>query len=128
MKYLGIDYGTKRIGLATSDEAGGFAFPYKIIEARQAVKEIVEIITKEHIEEIIVGESRATNDQLNDVAKDMTQFVEELKKHISIPVSFIPEGHSSVEAYRYQQTKGPADDRAAAIILQRHLDKKGKGI
>ena len=58
MKYMGIDYGTKRIGVAISDESGKFAFPKVIVSSgARALADIVNLIEQEGVEQIIVGNS-----------------------------------------------------------------------
>jgi putative Holliday junction resolvase len=126
MKYLGIDYGTKRVGLATSDEDGSFAFPKEIVSTDGAVDHIVKLVTQENIGAVVVGESLASNGQENDVVSETRSFAKKLEAKISIPVSFIREDFSSFEAHRYQTKKGSRDDSAAAVILQRFLDKQNK--
>lgn len=126
MKFLGIDYGTKRIGIAISDDAGEFAFPKGIIATDTAVQDIVRICDEEHAKGIIIGESIASNEQENEVQSVVRQFGKRLTDATGCLVSFEREDFSSVEAHRYQTDAGRRDDSAAAIILQRFLDKRKK--
>lgn len=126
MKYLGIDYGTKRVGIAVSDDDGSFAFPRTIVPTIDALAEITTIVTEEKVQHIIIGESVASNGEVNDVQAAVKKFADMLQSKTGIPVHFEREDFSSVEAHRYQTTAGSRDDSAAAIILQRFLDKKGK--
>lgn len=126
MKYLGIDYGTKRIGIALSDEEGSFAFPKAIHASPEALEEIVTILSKENITAIVIGYSVSTNGVENDMAKKAMKFKESLATKTGVPIVFEREDFSSVEAHRYQIKKGSRDDSAAAIILQRYLDKLPK--
>lgn len=123
MKYLGIDYGTKRIGVALSDEEGSFAFPKTIIPTEDAIGAIQDICVQEEVGGIVIGEPIATNNERNIIAGEVDSFCKKVATATKIPIHREQEGFSSVEAYRYQQTRGPADDSAAAIILQRFLDK-----
>jgi putative Holliday junction resolvase len=124
MKYLGIDYGTKRVGIAISDENGEFAFPKMIVGADEAVKKIGELVESEQIGGIVIGKSVASNGMENEVALGAEAFRAKISLHINVPVYFQQEGYSSMEAHRYQTTAGSRDDSAAAIILQRFLDGK----
>lgn len=124
MRYLGIDYGTKRIGIALSDEEGSFAFPKEIIDAEDAINKLADIIKTEQIEFAVVGESVASNGEGNTIDEKIKSFAEKLKEKTGVEVIFQREDFSSVEAHRYQIDKGNRDDSAAAIILQRFLDKK----
>jgi putative holliday junction resolvase len=126
MKYLGIDYGTKRIGIAISDDAGEFAFPKGIIKADSAVQDIVRMCDEEQVKGIVIGESIASNELENEVQSAVRQFGKRLTDAVGYPVSFEREDFSSVEAHRYQTGAGRRDDSAAAIILQRFLDKRKK--
>lgn len=126
MKYLGIDFGTKRVGVALSDEAGEFAFPKSIFDRHTALEEIALLCEQEKIAGIVIGESLATNEQENEVIEKTKQFALQIQQKINLPVHFEQEMFSSVEAHRYQTKAGGRDDSAAAIILQRYLDKLDK--
>ena len=137
MKYLGIDYGTKRIGLAVSDESGMIAFPREILAGgKQAFEKILDLVKSESIGTIVVGHSLNTSGERNLLMEDIDAFVEELHKLAGIPVELHDERFSSIAARAMDQEKSKAnsrnngsqmehiDDRAAAIMLQRYLDRK----
>ena len=137
MKYLGIDYGTKKIGIAISDESGGFAFPKDIVPSGvQALRDIVDIVTAEGVQKIIVGDSLTLSGKRNALMEDVDAFIEELHKLTGIPVILSDERFSSsaVKAFdwskpvatphRSEKNHDPIDDRAAAVMLQRYLDKQ----
>ncbi len=126
MKYLGIDYGTKRVGVAISDDDGSFAFPKAIFETGKSVEEITTLCAEENIGAIIIGESVATNGEPNELTQVVNAFKAKLSLATSLPIFFEREGFSTVEAHRYQVDAGKRDDSAAAIILQRFLDKQKK--
>ena len=151
MKFLGIDYGTKRIGLAISDENDTLAFPKEILmNDSNTIKRLGQIIEKENIGEFVIGESVDFSGKLNALSARIEVFILELKKRFKLPVHKQKEFLTSVEARRYEnlggQTKnyknskrglnlsqahskvkqiksGRADASAAALILQRYLDK-----
>jgi len=124
LKYLGIDYGTKRIGIAISDDSGEFAFPKMIVSPAEAQKAIAELCEAEHIEAIVIGKSVASNGMDNDISLQAESFRAKISLSINVPVYFQQEGFSTMEAHRYQTERGARDDSAAAIILQRFLDQK----
>jgi putative holliday junction resolvase len=124
MKYLGIDFGIKRIGVAISDEAGEFAFPKKIVPTDTAEAEIVSLCKEEGVGELVIGWSVATNEQENTIQQVTAAFAKKLSESTGLPIHFEREDFSSVEAHRFQILPGKRDDSAAAIILQRFLDKK----
>jgi putative Holliday junction resolvase len=124
MKYLGIDYGTKRIGIAVSDEAGEFAFPKMIVSPKEALQKLSELVATEQIGAIVIGKSVASNGMDNDISLQAESFRAKISLAINVPVYFQQEGFSTMEAHRYQIKAGSRDDSAAAIILQRFLDTK----
>ena len=123
-KYVGIDYGTVRIGLAVSDDSGSFAFPKGIVSSSSAVEAAATLARDEHAIGIVIGYSLASNGGENDVASKAVSFKERLAAVVGdMPIFFEREDFSSFEAHRYQVKAGSRDDSAAAIILQRFLDK-----
>ena len=125
MRYLGIDYGTKRIGLAISDEGGTLAFPYAILEnSKSSLGEIKTICAHEGVETIIVGESLDYKGEPNIVKKEIDKFIVELRKVLGIPIIEEREFLSTQQARFYQMKRKRVDDSAAAIILQSYLDRK----
>lgn len=127
MKYLGIDYGTKKIGIAISDDDGSFAFPKAIVVAGStALDQIIHILQVEKIGVIVIGQSIASNEAVNTITDQVQKFKTKLMHMTELPIFFEREDFSSVEAHRYQTKAGNRDDSAAAVILQRFLDKQSK--
>ena len=115
--------GTKRIGLALSDETGAFALPLEVIEAGNEVVDRVDAIAHEHgVQTIVMGESKDYQGNLN---KIMTH-VYEFKKALEIKgytVVLEPEFMTSTHAGRFQGKNELLDASAAALILQSYLDR-----
>ena len=127
MRFLGIDYGTKRIGVAISDENGTLAFPKGIVKNNgELFGKIERILSEERISEIVMGESLDFAGLPNALVKEVDFFIGKTKKKFKLPVHLEKEFWTSVEARRYQQ--GQVDASAAALILQRYLDKRNKNI
>ena len=144
-RFLGIDYGTKRIGVAISDENGTLAFPKKIVENdKNTFEKFRDIIKKENISEIVVGESVDFSGKLNVLSGRIEVFILELQEEFKLPIHKQKEFLTSVEARKVGSSKkdfnpsqshskikqiksGRVDASAAALILQRYLDKKNKG-
>ena len=137
MKYLGIDYGSKRVGLAMSDEEGVFAFPYKIIiNNMELVDTIHNICGTEEISAIVLGESSNLSGTPNKIMGSIEEFKRNIETELDIPVYFQKEFMTTVEARgrggkevnnAKKVTKNKqvsADASAAALILQRFLEKK----
>ncbi|OHA82743.1 MAG: hypothetical protein A3B07_01330 [Candidatus Yonathbacteria bacterium RIFCSPLOWO2_01_FULL_43_27] len=125
MRYLGVDYGTKRVGIAVSDEGGTLAFPYAILDNSKALLGNVEdICSRESIETIVVGESVDYKGNPNIVMKEIEQFIIELRSRVTVPIITEREFLTTQQARFFQQEKERVDDSAAAIILQSYLDRK----
>ena len=125
MKYLGIDYGQKRIGLAISDETGSFAFPLLVISnSDDIVEEIAKIIKEHMVGEIIVGESKNFDQKENKIMKEIKPFVKKLGQATGLPIHMYPEFLTSEEAKRLQGKNDMHDASAAALILKHFLEAK----
>jgi len=126
MRYLGIDYGTKKVGLATSDERGEFAFPREVIVNNASLLEkILEIIKEGKIEEVVIGESKDFKGKDNPVMKNVIAFSKKLDD-AGVKVSLEPEFMTSEQARKLQGNHDKIDASAAALILQSFLDRKNK--
>ncbi len=125
MRYLGLDYGAKRIGLALSSE--GIAFPQGIIANDNNLFPFLrEMVEREKVSSIVVGDTRTLGGSANPITKDAEAFMKRLAKETNLPVLGAREAESSREASRYvEETR---DDAAAAIILQRYLDMRGSAM
>lgn len=144
MRFLGIDYGTKRIGVAISDENGVLAFPKEIVpNDANTFKKIGDIIKKENVAEIVIGESVDFSGKLNALSGRIEVFILELQEKFKLPIHKQKEFLTSVEARRSKNGKkslspsqarsrvkqiksGRVDAAAAALILQRYLDRRNK--
>ncbi len=124
MRYLGIDYGSRLIGLATSDEKGEFAFPYgSILNDATRIREIQKLVDEKKISTIVVGDTLSDNGGRNQVTNAADTFIEELGSRLSVRVVRAREAWSTFEAARFAPKGKEHDDAAAAaIILQRFLD------
>ena len=87
MRLLGIDYGSKRIGIAISDEGAQFAMPQTVINnsnnlalSRVPIKEIIEIARKNNIKEIVMGESKNYKGEANTILPESLNFKMDLEK------------------------------------------------
>jgi len=128
MKYLGIDYGSKRVGLATSDEGGSFAFPRETIQFDpNALGEIKDLVQELRIEAIVIGIPETASGVMNTVEDDIRIFAEKLEVETGLPVFFQNEQFTSIEASRYAPGEKKDDAVSAALILQRYLDAHPEG-
>ena len=128
MRYLGIDYGAKRIGIAVSDDNGRMAFPIGVIMNRGmiALKEIIGTVKKEHIGIVVVGVPVGLNGKETQQTKKIRLFVTVLTKKIQVPVEIENEMFTSRMAVDSGMKDSHIDASSAALILQSYLDKKSK--
>lgn len=127
MRLLGIDYGSKRVGVALSNPEQTFAQPYTVIVNRgHLLEEVQKIINKEGVAGIVMGESKNFKGGDNLIMKDITAFVDLLKKETQLPVYLEPEFLSSHQAAHFQGKHDLLDASAAAIILQSYLDRNNQ--
>lgn len=127
MRYLGIDYGSKKIGVALSDQTGEFAYPYIVLENKGIIRStetIANICKKESVGVIVIGESLDYKGEVNEIDKEAKQFAEELKEKTDALIEFENESMTSIEAERVQGKNKKLDSSAAALILRYYLEKQ----
>jgi len=130
MRILGIDYGTKRVGIAVSDPDAHFALPHSIIQRAskddmsKVVEEIVSIATINEAKTIVIGESRDYKGQPNKIMPEISVLKTDLESR-GFDVQLELEFMTSVQAERFQGKTSLSDASAAALILQAYLDKQG---
>lgn len=124
MKYLGIDFGNKRVGLAVSDENGQMAFPYSVIlNNEKLLAEIQNIVEKEKIEQVVIGESKNFAGRPNKIMTEIINFKAKLAEQTKLLIYFEPEFMTSSQAELIQGKNKMHDASAATIILQSYLDR-----
>lgn len=132
MKYLGVDYGEKRVGLAISDDGGQFSFPYKVIKNNnELIDSIHNICGEEEIGEIVLG----LPEERNKIYEKVLDFEKKLKEELRITIYKEKEFMTSVYSgeqkskdiftdKKIKKDREVKDDsKAATFILQRFLDK-----
>jgi putative Holliday junction resolvase len=126
MKYLGIDFGSKRVGIAVSDEDGKLAFPHSVISnTGELLEKVLKILKEENIGEIVIGESKDFKNKPNKIMEKIEEFKALLEEKTKLKVSFELEFMTSSQAQQLQGKNQMHDASAAAIILQSFLDKNG---
>jgi putative Holliday junction resolvase len=124
MKYLGIDFGLKNIGLATASFDNKIAFPYLVLQNNKNLfNELTKIITKEKIVAVVVGESRDYAGRPNKIMSKINKFIDELKNITGLPIYLESEFMTSVQAKHLQGENKLHDASAATLILQAYLDR-----
>ena len=138
MRHLGIDYGTRRIGLALSDEGGRLASPFEVLhvtDPRQAFPAISAIVAAEHVEVLVVGLPVNMDGTEGPAAAAVRAWARELAEKAGRPLVLVDERLSSFEAEQTLRTRRQAGERltrgrkkarldavAAAHLLQAYLD------
>lgn len=125
MKYLGIDFGLRRIGLALSE--GNLASPLKVVEVKgfqDAVKKVIGLIKSEGFDKVVVGLPEGKSGQI------VLGFINALRKQ-GLDVAEADETLSTRQAISQmietnipKRKRGSNDAHSAAIILQNYLDKQ----
>ena len=124
-RILGIDFGTKRIGLALSDEKGEMAFPLRVVKNDGgAISAIAEIAQKNNISKIVIGESKDFSMKDNPVMEFVREFETSLHKETGIEIVYEPEFLTSHQAHHLQGKNEMLDASAATIILQSYIDRQ----
>ena len=125
---MGIDYGSKRIGVAVSDDEGRMAFPSGVIAntGKLVIKEIVARVKKEGIGSIVVGVPVSLDGRETEQTRLTRVFIEMLESALELPIETENEMLTSRMAEHAGIKMGHVDESSAAIILQSYLDKKNR--
>ncbi len=125
MRKLGIDYGTKKLGIAMTDESGKMAFPYSVIpNTPNLLKDLIKIIDKEKIEEIVIGHSLDRNGKPNSVHSAVEGLMLDLTLETGLPIHLQGEQYTTQAAIQLQGKNAKTDASAAALILDSFITKK----
>lgn len=126
MRILGIDYGTKRVGVAVSDEKRQFALPVSVVlNTPDLFAEIDKLARDYEVKEIVLGESRDYMGKPNAVFDDAEKFKKAMEGKgyvVYMELEFM----TSMQAERIQGKNDKSDSSAAALILQSYLDRTNK--
>ena len=125
MRKLGIDYGTKKLGLAMTDESGSMAFPHSVIpNTPDLLKVLVKLIEKEKIGEIVFGHSLDRNGKPNSVHTAVEGLMLDLTLETGLPIHLQPEQYTTQAAIQLQGKTTQTDASAAALILDAFITKR----
>ena len=133
MRIMSLDVGEKRIGVAMSDSLAMFATPLTILAAKapEIFREIASLVKEHQVDLLIVGLPLTLQGGVGHQAEWVQVFVQDLEGEVRVPIEFVDERLSTVEAVRYMQDasvkkerqKAMVDAVAAAVILQSYLDR-----
>jgi len=133
MRILGLDIGTKRIGVAITDELGIIAQPLETVDSVN-IQRIMDLIEEYKVGELVVGLPLNMDGSQGPKAKEVIALVDSIKKKLSIPVKMWDERLTTVEVERHligadvsrKKRKKSIDKLAAQLILRSYLDSKDK--
>ena len=144
MRTLSIDLGTRRVGLALSDEGGKLATPFDVLQVsspRHAIEQILPILQRESVRRLLVGVPLNMDDTLGPAARNTIAWAKDLASRANLPLVLIDERLSSFDAEQSlitrkrsgekitrKQKKQRLDALAAAGFLQAFLDGKLKAL
>ena len=138
MRYLGLDLGSRTLGIAKSDPLGLIASSYQVIrhheEYDKLVFDVVKLVEDLEIDAIVLGFPKNMNNTIGPKGELSLKFKEELEKHLSIPIYLQDERLSTKSAtdmlisadLSRKSRKQVVDSVAATIILQSYLDKENR--
>ena len=139
-RVLAIDYGERRIGMAMSDPSATIAQPLPTLTRRAGkrppVSKILELVTANEIEAVVVGLPLALSGEDTDWTRDVREFARTLQTRSGVVVDLFDERMTSVQAERavrelglkksQREQKERIDSAAAIILLQMYLDQRKK--
>ena len=126
MRLMGIDYGTKRVGIALSDDKAMMAFPHTVLLNDATLQKGIEnIVQREHVEKIVIGHSLGRDGAPNKVHDAIEEFIQDLTLNLGLPIELEPEQYTTQEAIRFQGKGKMTDASAASIILNSYIVRMG---
>lgn len=138
MRYLGLDLGTKTLGLALSDPLGMIASSYKILRHDEDYDSLIpmlkEVIDTNHVEVLVLGFPKNMNNSVGERGEIALAFQKKLEESFSLPVYMQDERLTTRQAESLlisndtsrKKRKKVIDSLAATIILQSYLDRKDR--
>jgi putative Holliday junction resolvase len=133
MRLLGLDLGEKRIGVALSDAQGIVTRPVEVIfrrSKREDFEAIDRLVRKWDVERVVIGLPLTSENEIGPQARRVKRYARELGRALSVPIDFVDERYSTVDALDVLRTAGHSrkkqrervDAVAAAILLESYLD------
>jgi putative Holliday junction resolvase len=127
VRWLAVDAGEARVGLAVCDPEERVAVPVEIVPASAAFPAIRARVQRDGIEGIVVGLPLLESGAEGEAARMARRLGERLRRALSLPVEYEDERHTTAEAERRAGRLRPSDDVAAALILEQFLGRRRRG-
>jgi putative holliday junction resolvase len=122
MKIMCLDYGEKRVGVASTDESGTYALPRAVWpNTHDLLQKIVTFYQEGQMDRVVLGESKNLDGASNPIMEKVLKLKEELEAQ-GITVALHPEIFTTMEARQIQGNTDLTDASAAALILKSYLD------
>jgi putative pre-16S rRNA nuclease len=124
VRWLGVDPGGRRVGLAACDPNERVAVPLEVVPASAAFPAIRSIVAREGIGGVVVGLPLSLDGSEGAAARQSRRLGERIERVLELPVEYEDERLSTVAAERGHHGPKPRDDIAAALILQQFIDRR----
>jgi len=125
MRLLGIDYGSKRVGIALSDEAGVMAFPHSVLPNDERLLTLItQLVIDKNVQAIVVGHSLDRTGNTNEIHVAVEALMVDLTLALGVPIHLQPEHYTTKQALRDQGRNDKLDASAAALILNSYITQK----
>jgi len=128
VRYLAVDFGEKRIGLATSDASGMMATPRETVPRksdREAIRAIADFARREEVEALVLGVPHHADGRENALAPRVKSFGRKLAETLDLPLDLVNEHLTSHEA-RHRFPESEIDAAAAAVLLDDFLSTRAR--
>lgn len=124
MRKMGIDFGSKKVGIALTDDAGLMAFPHAVYPNDGSLLTTIErVIEEKDVEEVVIGYSLGRDGEPNKIHGVVEEFIADLTLRTPVPIHLEPEQYTTQEAIRFQGRNKDTDASAAAIILNSFITR-----
>ena len=134
-RFMAIDYGDKKIGVALTDPLKVFAYPFTTIHHQsksQVIKELIDVVASQQVERIILGLPLSIDGKDTAKTQDVRAFYQLLRAQIKLPIEWWDERYSTSDAndllkekkINWKDSKKIIDQIAAAVILKNYLGSK----
>ena len=137
MRFLGLDLGERRIGVALSDASGWLARPLTVVlrsELEAELDAIAKLVREHRVQQVVVGYPLSLDGTVGQQATRVAKYVRQLRECLPVPVVLWDERLSTAQAERLIHDTGKRvrreriDAAAAAVILQSYLDAQGSAV
>ena len=125
MRLMGIDYGTKKVGIAFTDEGANMAFPHTVVPNTPKLLDVIMgLITEKQVKAVVIGHSLNKDGKPNAVHAAVEALMLDITLQTGLPVHLEPEQFTTQAALQLQGRTAATDASAAALILDGYLTRK----